>query len=620
MEKIELTDEQKILAQTLLVRFSDKEQMALWIYNFLGIIVADEIIDENSTASMLEAGWECYEAFMNDTSKLVPGYIWLSARDCGKTLMGSILNIILMLHFDVSVAHMAAIKDQSQKSLSYINGFIRKLAPYLEYMNCKVVSESKDRASVQNEALEVNYIRVITATAAGGNSEHTPVVSFDELEVLSPEGLKGYKEAQNIPTRFNGYGPLVIKYSTRKYAAGIFAREVADAAKTGQLLRQWNLIDMTEKCKPERHQPEQPKVKLYTRSFLPLSTITPDQYNSLPEKEKDDYKEIEAYAGCAKCPLLPVCKTKLAHRSDKAVCGPGSLYKDIDQVIGNFSRNTDPEIAEPQLLCWRPSTRGLVYPRFAKKHGEDGNLLSLREAYFEFFAEHYPADKDLTHKKFVEILVKNKVNFYCGVDFGTTNAFAIVVCAKFPGNKYWVMESIAITDLEFDEMLAEAKKIKVKYNPKAWYADYAIPAFIKTFKKNGLNCPKFIKDVMGGIEAVRGVVVNAVGQRHLRVLDVPQNRIILEMFEKHSFKLDSLGEPTEEPDDIGGIADPGDALRYLGQGIFEKKQKRNYNAVMDLPKEVADPQKWVQVEIKRLTTPTEPVPKPKRLILDIDEE
>lgn len=616
--EVELTDEQIILAQTLLVHFQDKEQMFLWIESFLQITVVDEFIDEHSNASMLDVAWECYEAFKNDTCKFVPGYIWLSARDCGKTLMGSILNLILMLHFGVSIAHMAAIKDQSQKSLAYINGFMRQIAPYLKFLNYKIVSESKDKAKIQDDQENEAYIRVIVASASGGNSEHTPVVSFDELEVLSPEGLKGYKEAKNIPTRFNGYGPLIIKYSTRKYAAGIFAREIDNVKNTGEILRQWNLIDMTEKCQPTRHKPTEPKTIRYVGHNLPLTNISEQQFTDLTEKEKTTYSRIEAYAGCATCPLLAVCKTKLAHRKDTAVSGfKGSLYKDIDQVIGNFARN-DADVAEAQLLCWRPSSKGLVYPRFKATHEEDGNLITLYDAYYAFFGEKYT--KELTHSKLVKILVENKVTFVCGVDWGSTNAFSIVVAGKIPNGQWWIMETLAITELEFDDMKKYAIEIRDKYKPKAWYCDTSAPSFIKTFKKNKMPCPKFTKDVMGGIEAVRGQIVNSLNKRSLKVIDDPKNAIIMNMFKSHSFKLDALGEPTQDPDDVGGVADPADALRYIGQNAFEKKGKNSYTMVVDEPIEVPDPQKWVSVEIKKLSIPTEPTPKAKRLILDIDEE
>jgi hypothetical protein len=621
------------LAKTLLIKCYTKEHFSNWFVQFIGIKFPDSYIDEHSNSSPLDAAYEAYSAIRDDKCKTVPGYIWLSARDCYKTLSGAALNLIILLHFNISIAHMAAIKDQSEKSLQYFNDFIRKLKPYLEYNDWEVTGEAKDRIQLLNKDKQLLYIRVIVANKAGGNSEHVPCMSFDELEVLSSEGVHGYKEAKNIPTRRNfddgtGVGPLIIKYSTRKYAGGIFGREIDNAKVSGEIVRQWNLIDVTEKCKPDRYLPDLPKVNRYIGNNLPLSNISEERFNELPDKEKEKYSLIRAHAGCATCPLLPVCKTKLADRPENA---KGGLYKDIDFVIGRFKIN-DPDTAEAQLLCWKPSTQGMVYPRFSNNPDGTGNVFTVAQAYEFYTSEKCPLN--FSHDDLVRLLISKGIRFHCGVDWGFEHAYSIIVTAKVSG-QWWILESVAITGLEWEQMVAEAERIRDKYNrPAKWYADTSEPRSIKGFNKRKMPCADFKKDVNGGIEAVRGQIIDASGVRRLKVIESEHTQVVLHMFKNHTFKLDTLGNPTREPDDTIGVADSADALRYAGQNMFEPKGKNELAGQKEAPlteeqirekynKEVsASYTNWLSKEIKSHTSETKStgtvVSKSGSIVWDID--
>ena len=588
------------IAKTLFSKCYTKEHFSNWFQQFIGIKFPDSIIDEHSNSSPLSAAYECYSAIRDDLCKTVPGYIWLSSRDSYKTLQGSALNLIIFLHFRISIAHMAAIKDQSEKSLQYFNTFIRYLKPYLEYHKWSVVGEAKDRIQLIDDKGKLIYIRVIVATKAGGNSEHVSCMSWDELEVLSPEGIKAYKESKNIPSRINnddgtGIGPLRIKYSTRKYAGGFFGREIDNAPKTGEKVRQWNLLDVTERCSEDRHQPGLPKITRYIKKTMDLETITESLFENLPEKDKNKYSKIEAFSGCSSCKLLPVCKTKLALRNKEDV---GGLFKNIDFVIGVFGQNNAEE-AESQLLCWRPSSSGMVYPRFSNISDGTGNVFTLSQAYFQYMGEEMP--KDFTQIDLVNLLISKGIKFHCGTDWGYSNAFSIIVTAKMPNGQWWILESIAVRGLEFEQMMDTALKIKEKYQkPLKWFADTAMPMFIKAFSKNGMPCAEFKKDVMGGIEAVRGQIASSTGVRRLKVIDDGiHNNVILNMFKNHVFKLNSLGEPTQDPDDTPGVADSGDALRYAAQNLFQAKGKNNLIVPEAPPLTQEEIQKKFQDDIKK---------------------
>ena len=125
----------------------------------------------------------------------------------------------------------------------------------------------------------------------------------------------------------------------------------------------WNLLDLAEKCPKERHLPDGPKQDMWINNDLPLRKYTTEEYSLLPDLEKNKLELVkDAHAGCVKCPLFPLCKKKLADKPDHAT---GGFYKPLSSVIQKFKEN-DPDMAESQLLCRRPGSEGLVYPRFSK--------------------------------------------------------------------------------------------------------------------------------------------------------------------------------------------------------------------------------------------------------------
>lgn len=563
-----MTDQEKKLIEqlkieTFLKPLESPEDIQNWFDVYLGIKLPYGHVYEHSNSSPIEACWEVYNNYKNNLGNEQSGYIWLSSRDSYKTLSESMLNVLLMAHFKCTIAHLAAIESQASKALSYINGFVKKIKPYLTANNIDVDGQSKRQIKLLDGTGKEAYVLVIIATVSGANSAHTNILSVDEIDVM--RFPQAYKEAQFIPGVENGQFPLTIKTSTRKYAFGLMSEEIKNIDKTGDKLLQWNIIDVTEKCPDSRslkHTGRTEKVWIRTHK-LPLSTINQDKYETLSEQNKEDYTEIEAYEGCLKCPLLPICQKKLAHRPEEHV---GDLYKPIDFTIGQFKKN-DPEMAEAQLLCWSPTTKGLVYPRFDETL-DTGNVLSLKTAWEKIFGEEAPLD--LTLEKITEAIKNLDVNIYAGVDWGYRHDSTIVILAKFP-NFSIILDTYASSGLEVHEFKDVALEFHEKYNVSTWFCDTAAPANIKTFRKAGLKVKDFKKDVMGGIEAIRSQIL-AGGTRKLFVLKTEQNQLIISGFKFHHFKLNAAGNPTNQPDDEE-FSDIMDALRYLGQNLFSAKRE-----------------------------------------------
>jgi hypothetical protein len=576
----ELPDNKKQeLAKLLFQPLNSPQELKDWVMFFLGLDMPIGTVDPDSNASPIDAMWEIYKTIKDNTADEIPGYIMLSARECYKTLGASILEALLMLHFEVTIAHMAAIQSQSAKAIQYINLFFNKLAPLMETAGWVNTSQNKGKIEFRTPNGDDVYIRVIVCTLGGANSEHTTLMFVDEIDVVKDP--MAYEEAKLIPGYAKGRHPLTVKLSTRKFSFGLMQQEIDKAPIAGDKIVRWNIIDVTERCPPERHKPELPKEERYITKALPPKSLSQEEFDELPEAEKTKWEKITAHGGCVTCPLLGVCRTRLADRPPEAT---GGLYKPIKAVINTF-RKTNPDMGEAQLMCWKPSSKGLVYPRFDSTVSKDDklntNVITLEKAMTTLLGgeemEKTARELGIQLKKKVSeidllhVMQTLGIRFYAGVDWGYTHDFVIVVFAMIPNGEIWVVDLYMAPGLEFQDMLAIAINYRDKYKIEKWWCDQAMPSHIKSFNKNGMKSPSFTKDVMGGIEALRSKIVDGGGRRWLKVLYTENGMKAINAFVKHHFKLDGAGNPTLEPDDTPGIADPADAMRYIGQNMFPVK-------------------------------------------------
>ena len=539
-----------------------KEALKNWIYVFLGLDLPDtHLPDENSNSSPMEALWLSYENYKNNHGSEEPGYIWLASRDSLKTLGASVLAVAVMVFFDASICWLASIEPQSKIALSNVQSFIQKLSKLLIFCNRKVEASNARSLEIVSKDGSKSSVTILVATMASVNGKHVNCVFVDEVDLLKDPRV--LDEVQAVASLIGNQFPLKTYFSTRKFSFSNMENLIEKKDSLGLKLLKWDILDVTERCPKIRHEPEKPKVVRYIHRDPPLRSFTQEEFDLLAEVEQSQYQKIEAYSGCGNCRLLPQCKMRLAHRSPE---DKGKLWKKIDHTINMF-RSMSPDMATAQLLCRKPSQSGLVYPRFEDRY----NSYTIEDAFYQFTGNRVVG---VTLDDLISEIRKNEISIYVGGDWGHTNAQAFVVSAVMPGGEWWLIDSYAISGLEFDDILTLGKKIRDQYNPKKWFMDTNQPMFIKTFNKNGMKCAEFKKDVAGGIESVRTQVVDATGKRRLKVIKHDRTAILFEGFKKHHFNIDSLGKPTGDPDDGQPWSDVMDSLRYKGQNLFGTKGQK----------------------------------------------
>ncbi len=570
-----LTDDQKReMAELMFAPLQCAEDIKDWARSFLDLELPLEITDPDSTSSPLDAIWQIYDTAKNNSGDVKPGFILLSCREGMKTVSVAILELLIMLHFSLTVAHGAATETQSSVAVGYINDFIMKIEPLLVIAGWENMTQNKRTIQYRTPNNKTPFIKIVICTAKGMNSLHANFLFLDELDLADAQAIK---QAKNITGFSRGFHGIKVYLSTRKYAFGNMQDAIDKADEMNYRILSWNILDVTEACPSSRHKPELPKHNMFVAKTLPLVKLSNDEFNALPDIEKPKYDMIpNTHGGCVGCKLLPVCRMRL---SEKPQTATGGFYKPISSVIQKFAEN-DVEIAEAELLCWKPGSEGLVYPRYSDKV-DTGNVISIKKAFETIMGTTAPTN--ITELNIYAMLRTLDIPVYCGVDWGDTHDAVIIAMARIPNGEVWIIDCFASPKLEIQDLIPVATNFRDRFKPIKWYADTSMPAYIRAFNRNGCSCPKFVKDVQGGIGSVRSKIMTATGQRLLKILDTPNNKKVRTAVMKHRFILDGQGNVTMTPDDDAGISDICDALRYLGQNMFPLSGPQRPNVVMTDP-------------------------------------
>lgn len=573
--------EDELKRRALFVPCNSKEALHRWIRTYLGLDMPDTIVDPDSTSTPMDFIWEVYDkARRNDDPKFRRVLVYAS-RDSFKTLAASVLETLAIVHLGRSLAHMAAIEKQAEKAQSYVRDFFNKpfLREYVvgdnvrhkefvryynpesgESIPLKLYARLTSHERLQYKEYK-NYIAIVICTIAGANSEHVPFFVVDEVDVVP--NVKAYEEAKMIPAPRDGLMPITVLTSTRKYSFGLVQKEIDEAPKSKLIIRHWNLIDVTEKCPTSRHAPEKPKQKVYV-SKNKLLTILPDEHDKFTAEEQEkEWVEDEAYYGCVKnCQMFAMCRGRLATKQVDP--RPGSLLKPVEHTQSMFGE-VEIETAKAQLLCWKPSTEGLIYPNF------DPDIHMLEPFEIAEMVTGEPANREMTKSELIALLKTREVKFWMGMDFGYTHNFACVLMAQ-DGNRGFILDVISQPEIELAQQIELCDARVRHYQPKV-FADPESPQSIVTFRKAGYKMRKWSKmkgSVNGGIDVVRYKLRPGNGPPTLFFLkNDPGVDFLVKRISKYHWVVGQDGVPTDIPEDKND--DECDALRYVVMNVFAKR-------------------------------------------------
>jgi hypothetical protein len=603
----EAPSESEIKRKLLFVPCETKEHLRLWIKTYLNldydfdVICDDEQRHPPSNSTPLDLLWEIYSSAMDGKDPDKTFFLAYAARDSYKTLTSAVLEVLCLFHLRRDVAHLAAVESQAANCQRYVENFLKQptLRDFLTSKNKRTIEVTKYESSsghiispAEWGALDVkskdaykesvNFVQIIVATMAGTNSLHCSMLILDELDLAPP---KPVEEAKMIaaPGKDRGELPITFMTSTRKFNYGLVQKAIDEANKTGLQIRHWNLVDITSKCPESRHLPQLPKQTVYYSEDT-LKTFTEGEYESFNDQQKEKLFKDTAYAGCTKnCKMFAMCRGRLATKQRSE----SKLLKTVTHVQNMFTK-VDTETAKAQLLTWKPSTSGLVYPRFDR----DVHMISATQMASMITGEEYR--REITKNELVQIMREHGVQFYGGQDYGYSHAFACTVGGVYGVNMF-IVEAFEIPGLEITQKI-EVCDERIKHFDAQIYGDTASVSDIKTFKKFGYKMKDWTKDkgsVKEGIDCVRLKLSPRIGEPQLYLLKDDEGcDLLAKRICEYHWKMDAAGRVTDVPDDTDD--DICDAFRYLVMNVFPIKKNRGMAQEPQQATSAQQAQNWMQ--------------------------
>jgi intein/homing endonuclease len=213
---------------------------------------------------------------------------------------------------------------------------------------------------------------------------------LDELDLVDPKPLE---ESRAIPSKGEkGELPITFLTSSRKFSFGEVQKALDNAHKTGLVVRHWNILDVTERCLPSRHLPEEPKIPIYYNEDT-LASVSKEDWEMLDSEAQTKWHLLEGYAGClSRCSIFSICKGRLATKQTSTSPLLISIPEVKSKVLG-----ASPEFVKAQLLCFAPGTQILM---------ADGSQKSIEQVRV--------GDRVITHLGNVRTVTHTLIRHYAG--------------------------------------------------------------------------------------------------------------------------------------------------------------------------------------------------------------
>jgi len=556
--------------QLLLKPCKTKAELKNWIKYHTGFDMPDHTVSRYADTNPLDAIWQIYDICVNKNNPAnIEELLYVAGRGSGKTLGVAIAEFMVMLHDQRDVVHVGAIMSQAKRCYEYQVGFmlnerIKSILdskgadglPILEKANMeKSIFNLVDRTTGIGAKVS---LEVLPCTLKAVNGPHVPLVSVDEIDTVSGEGLRAFKDIAGMVDSRNGKAALRVGISTRKSRYGLMNRQIEEAEQAGRTVKRWTALEFSDRCTDDR------SGTTHTVGYVMQDTmevLTEENWERKDKQKKTEYvKNMFPGEKCLSCPIAATCLGDAKNQVSSS-----KMLKPIGDTIKKAMAE-GPDWVLSQLFNLKPSVEGIIYKEFDEKT----HVKNWNQMWFILTGQEYPGE--CNHDIFVKKCHQLKLTCYAGIDWGWSNPSTVVYF--FVDNR----ENIYVVRCEGQTQLNNptwAQIIKNKwhqmYRCQLYFPDLANPGDAVTMKTEGLPSPtEQVKDTDGGIQIVK---------KWLRQFASPVPKIffakdtcgpIILEFQMYHFKTDASGEITDDPEKE--YDHWLDALRYAMYGIFGKSQ------------------------------------------------
>jgi phage terminase large subunit len=559
-QKLTLEQERKLL----LTPCKNRNELKKWIKYFLNLHLPDVTVSRYSDTNPLDVVFEVYDiCVLKNNPNDIKDLLFVAGRGSGKTLGMAIAELMVLLHDHREVVHVGAIQNQAERCYAYQKNFLynRKLKPLVcpsgipeEQRILEKANMSKSLFNVGGEKLT---LEVIPCTLKACNGPHVPLVVVDEIDTVSGEGLKAFKEISGMLDSRPGKKALRVGISTRKTRYGLMNRQIENAETEGRTVRRWTAFEFMERCSDERSGTQ--KIPLWVNQDR-METLTEVEFNQKERNKQKEYVQYEGYTGCAKCPIFAICLTDAKKQTSMS---PMLKNLDVDMIQKVKAEGADWALA--QLMNLKPSVEGIIFREFEERlHVKEWN-----EMWFILTGMEFPGE--CTHDMFVKKCHELQLPCYGGIDWGFSSPNTVVYFFVDKRDNIFIVKCAGMTNVS-ESMWIEHLKTKYHslYRCQLYAPDVAAQGAILEMQKAGLPVAntKDKGDIMTGIQVIKKFLKIPGTNEPKMFMAKETTQHIVNEFTLYHYKLDAAGLVTDDPEDDHDHW--LDALRYPMQLLFGK--------------------------------------------------
>lgn len=560
--KAPLTEEEK-RRKALLTPCKTKKELHNWIKYHLGLHLPDVTVSRYADTNPLDMIWEVYSiCVLKNNPENVQELLFVAGRGSGKTLGMAIAELMVILHDRRDTVHVGAIMSQAKRCYEYQMKFLlnEKIKPIVDPAKTSPDEKILQKANMEKSYFNINNeqvtLEVLPCTLKACNGPHVPLVVVDEIDTVSGEGLKAFKEISGMLDSKGGKKALRVGISTRKSRYGLMNQQIENAEKEGRHVRRWTAFEFTERCGDERSGTD--PVDLYVNQDA-MDVISKEEFDKKdPKKQKEYTKNSFPGSGCAKCPIAAIC-----FGDAKKQVSTSPMLKPIDELIKKV-RSEGADWALAQLMNLKPSVEGIIYKEFDEKI----HVRTWNEMWFTLTGKEFPGE--CSHDIFVKKCHEMQLPCYGGIDWGWSNPNTVVYFFVDKKDNIYVVKTDGMTYISQPSWIHHIKtKWHHMYRCQLYFPDVADQGAIEEMKKAGLPTANNVdKAINTGIQAIK---------KFLRVPGSPDPKLFLaketcepliQEFQMYHFKTDAAGLITEDPEEE--YDHWLDALRYPITMLFGK--------------------------------------------------
>ena len=590
-----LTFEQQ--KKLLLTPCKNRQEVKNWIKYHLALELPDVTVSRFSDTNPLDVIWEVYRiCVLKQNPDNVQELLFVAGRGSGKTLGMAIVELMVLMHDKRGVVHVGAIQNQADRCYAYQKNFLynRKLKPVVTPPDLpedeRILEKANMSKSIFNIDNEKITLEVLPCTLKAVNGPHEPLVVVDEIDTVSGEGVRAFKDIAGMLDSKGGKKALRVGISTRKSRYGLMNSKIEDIEanpdKT-RAVRRWTAFEFTERC-PDSRSGTTP-VDLWVNQDK-MEVLTEEQFAKKDRNKQKDYVPHKGLNGCVKCPLFSICLTDAKKQTSTS-----PMLKTLDEMIQKV-RAEGADWALAQLMNLKPSVEGIIFREFDEKV----HIRSCNEMWKTLVGKEFPGE--CTHDIFVKKCHEMNLPCYSGIDWGFSAPNTVVFFFVDNRDNIYIVKCDGMTYISQPTWIHHIKtKYHNMYRCQLYVPDAADQGAIQEMQKAGLpvaNQPDK-GAVNTGIQVIKKFLKAPGTTEPKMFLARDYCTPLVREFGLYHYKVDAAGLITDDPD--SEYDHWIDALRYPMALLFGKSQIVLGGGLTDQAAGLTD----TQGNFHRMPTPTE---------------